>query len=199
MSDDLDLVPNRAHPPRAIPRARNFEGVDLHLVAVDGDCALPGTPLGKTRVIGEEDSLGRASLLAGFLDGDSSGPEEQVACDAVLIGLDDVSDGAHRVDHLDTNWPDGGGPVGRHRTGGEDRMLHSVAHDAECGVDHAPHWVMTHCRTEVELPVALMSVEPIPVVVVDIACGGVGDGMAEGGSGSRRMGLAMFLQVVRVW
>jgi hypothetical protein len=39
---------------------------------------------------------------------------------------------------------------------------------------------MTHCRAEVEAPVALMSVEPVPVVVVDIAGGGMGDRIGGG-------------------
>src|ERR1700722_1109227 len=160
LPDDLHLLTDGPDAPGAIPRARNLGGLDLQHVAVDGDGALPGAPLGQTRVIGEQDALGCASLLAGFLDGDGRGAEDQVARDAVFIGFDDVADGAHRFDHFDADRPDGGGSVGGHRAGGEYRVLHSVAHDAECGVYHAAHRVVAHCRAEVERAFAVMSVEP---------------------------------------
>jgi hypothetical protein len=112
----LNLFANRAHAPGAIPCARNLGGVDLQLVAVDGDGALPGAPLGQTRVVSEQDALGRVSLPAGFLDADSGGAKIQVARDAVFVGFDNVADGAHRVDHVDTDRPDGGGSIGGHRT-----------------------------------------------------------------------------------
>jgi hypothetical protein len=55
-------------------------------------------PHAQTRVIGEQDALGRAPLLARFLDGDGRGAEDQVARDAVLIGFHDVAE------HLVTLW-----------------------------------------------------------------------------------------------
>ena len=111
-ANDLHLLTNGPDAPRAVTRARHLGGVDLQLVAVDGDGALPGAPLGQARVIGEQDALGRAALLARFLDGDGGGAEGQIAGDAVLVGFDDVADGAHRFDHFDAERPDGGGSVG---------------------------------------------------------------------------------------
>jgi hypothetical protein len=49
-------------------------------------------------------------------------------------------------------------------------MLDTVPYEAEGGIDHAPNRVMTHGCTEIEGAVLLMSVEPVPVVMIWIAC-----------------------------
>ena len=173
----LDLGTDRAHAPRAVAGAGDLARVDAHLGAVDRDGALPRAPLGEAGVVHGQQALGGDDALAGLLDGDGRVAEGEVAGDAVLVGLDDVADGAHRVDHLEADGPDGGGAVEGHGTRGEHRVLDAVEHDAEGGVDDATHRVVAHGGAEVEVAVLLVAVEPVAVVVVRVAGGGVGDGI----------------------
>jgi hypothetical protein len=47
-------------------------------------------------------------------------------------------------------------------------VLNSIFDEAESGIDDAANRVMPHCGSEVELPVAVVTVEPVPVVVVGV-------------------------------
>ncbi len=156
-------------PPGTVAGAGHLPGVDAQLVAVDVDHALPGAPLGETGVVGDENPFGAAALLAGFLDGDGRGPEGEAAGDAVLVGLHDVADGAHRFGHFDADRTDRGRAVERHGAGGEDGVLNAIFYQAEGGVDDAADGIVTHGRAEVERAVALVTVEPVAVVVVGVA------------------------------
>ncbi len=120
LAQDRHLFAYGPDAPRAVAGAGHLGGVNEELVAVDGDRALPGAPLGETGVVGEQDPFGAAALLAGFLNGDGRGPEGEVAGDAVLVGLDDVANGPHRFGHLDADRSDRGRPVERHGARGED-------------------------------------------------------------------------------
>jgi hypothetical protein len=47
-------------------------------------------------------------------------------------------------------------------------VANSIFDEAESRIDDAANRVMPHCGSEVELPVAVVTVEPIPVVVVGV-------------------------------
>lgn len=50
-------------------------------------------------------------------------------------------------------------------------MFHTVFDQTERRVDDSAHGVVAHRRAEVELPVALMPVEPVAIVMVGVGAG----------------------------
>src|SRR5271166_1195679 len=175
LAQHVQLFADGPDTPRAVAGAGHLGGVDTELVAVDGDRALPGAPLGEAGVVGEQDAFRAAALLARFLDRDGRGPEGEVAGDAVLVGLDDVADRPHRFGHLDADRTARRRPVERHGARGEDGMLDAVYDQAEGRVDDAADGIVTHRGAEVEGAVALVAVEPVAVVVVGVAGRRCGD------------------------
>ena len=170
------LLAHAPHAPRAVTGGAGALGVDLEGDAGgQRDGALPRAPLGEAGVVHHRHVVAH-DLLPGLLDGLGAGPEGDVGGEAVVVLAHHVAHGPQRLDDLDAQRPDLGGPGGGHGARREHRVLDAVVHDRERGVDHAPVRVVAHGAAEEELALDVVAVEPVAVVVVGIGRDRLGDG-----------------------
>ena len=161
--------------PAAVLGAVDARRVDGDGRAVVRDLAFPLAELGEAGDVHDR-ATAVVPYLATLLDACGAGGEREVGRDAGVVVVDGNADAAHRFEHLDLERADAevGGLQWRASRRVE-RVLFTVAHDAEAAVEDAEVRVQRGTDAEVELAVVLVAVEPVAVVGVAIAAHGRGD------------------------
>ena len=137
--------------------------------AVDLDPPVPATELSEPGVV-EDRAHPDPPPVVRLLHGCGASGERQFRSHAVIMVVDRDPYHMHRFDDIDADRPEVGHvtPIRGSALRCEHTDLFAIANDAERSVGDVPVGIEAHRQCEVPRPVALVPVEVVPVIEVDV-------------------------------